>query len=75
MYAYIFPAQGGVTVFTVDISHCMKSCEQQPLLCRTTANVHPETRRSLIKQQLFSDSVNYNDSPVQALKQLKTQSL
>lgn len=37
---FIFPAQRGVTVFTVDVSNCMKSCEQQPLLRRTTANVH-----------------------------------
>lgn len=37
---FIFPTQCGVTVFTVDVSHCMKSCEQQPLLRRTTAHVH-----------------------------------
>lgn len=37
---FIFPAQRGVTVFTVDVGDCMKSCEQQPLLCRTTADVH-----------------------------------
>lgn len=43
---YIFPAQRGVAVFTVDIGHGMKSCEQQPLLCRATANIHPETTQS-----------------------------
>lgn len=37
---FVFPAQRGVTVFTVDVSHGMKACEQQPLLCRTAANVH-----------------------------------
>lgn len=37
---FIFPAQRSVAVFTVDIGHGVKSCEQQPLLRRTTANVH-----------------------------------
>lgn len=36
----IFPAQCGVTVFTVDVSYCVKSREQQPLLRRTAADVH-----------------------------------
>lgn len=37
---FIFPAQSGVTVFTVDVGNCVKSCKQQPLLRRTTADVH-----------------------------------
>lgn len=37
---FIFPPQRGVTVFTVDVGNCVKSCEQQPLLSRTTADVH-----------------------------------
>lgn len=37
---FIFPAQCGVAVFTVDVSYCVKSCEQQSLLCRAAANVH-----------------------------------
>lgn len=37
---FIFPAQCGVTVFTVDVGDCVKSREQQPLLRRTAANVH-----------------------------------
>lgn len=36
---FIFPAQCGVTVFTVDVGHSVQPCEQQPLLCGTTANV------------------------------------
>lgn len=36
---YIFPTQGGVTVFTVDVGHCVKSCKQKSLLGRTTADV------------------------------------
>lgn len=54
--AYVFPAQRGVTVFTVDVGHCVKSREQQPLLRRTAADVDPETTRSVVKQQPFSDS-------------------
>ena len=62
--AYIFPAQCGVTVFTVDVSHGVKPCQQQPLLCRTTAHVDPETKCSAIKQQLFTESqrTSLNDS-------------
>lgn len=37
---FIFPAQCGVTVFTVDVGHRVKSREQQPLLCGSTADVH-----------------------------------
>lgn len=44
---YIFPAQCSVTVFTVDVGYCVQSREQQPLLCRTTADVHPESKQSL----------------------------
>lgn len=39
---YIFPAQCGVTVFTVDVGDSVKSCEQQPLLSGAAAHVHPE---------------------------------
>lgn len=37
---FIFPAKCGVTVFTVDVGYCVKAREQQPLLRRTTADVH-----------------------------------
>lgn len=37
---FIFPAQRGVTVFTVDVGDGVESCEQQPLLRRTAAHVH-----------------------------------
>lgn len=37
---FIFPAQCGVTVFTVDVGDSVKSREQQPLLRRTAADVH-----------------------------------
>lgn len=47
--AHIFPAQRGVAVFTVDVGHRVKSCEQQPLLSRTTADVHPEDKHSAVK--------------------------
>lgn len=36
---FIFPAQCGVTVFAVDVGHCVKSCQQQSLLSWTAANV------------------------------------
>ena len=64
VHAYIFPAQCSVTVFTVDVGHSMKSCEQQPLLRRTTADVHPETERSVVKQQLISDSQRWDNGRV-----------
>lgn len=48
-HTYIFPAQCGVTVFTVDVSYCVKSREQQPLLRRTAADVHPENRCSVVR--------------------------
>lgn len=37
---FIFPAQCGVTVFTVDVGYCVKSREQQSLFCRAAADVH-----------------------------------
>lgn len=37
---FIFPTQCGFAVFTVDVCHCVKACEQNPLLCRTTSHVH-----------------------------------
>lgn len=40
--AYVFPAKGGVAVLAIDVCHRMEPCEQQPLLGRATAHVHPE---------------------------------
>lgn len=37
---FIFPAECGVTVFTVDVGYCVKSREQQPLLRGATADIH-----------------------------------
>lgn len=36
----IFPTQRGFTVFTVDVSDSMKTCEENPLLSWPTAHVH-----------------------------------
>lgn len=40
-WTHVFPPQGGVTVFTVDVSDGVKPGEQQPLLCWAAAHVHP----------------------------------
>lgn len=40
-WTYVFPPQGGVTVFTVDIGDGVEPGEQQPLLCGAAAHVHP----------------------------------
>lgn len=39
---YIFPTQGGFTVFTVDVSHGVQTCEEYPLLRWPAADIHPE---------------------------------
>lgn len=49
---HIFPAQSGVAVFTVNVSHCMESCQQQPLLSGTTAHINPEIK-SRVTDQIF----------------------
>jgi len=57
---FIFPAQCGVAVFTVDVGNCVKSCEQQPLLRRTTANVHhgvEEVSSSLTALERLGDKI------------------
>lgn len=41
---YVFPAQGRLAVFTVDICYSMQACQQNSLFCRTTPNVHPERK-------------------------------
>lgn len=60
---YIFPAQRGVTVFTVDVSYRVKAREQQPLLCRTTADIHPENSCSLVTQKILYYSNGYSPLP------------
>lgn len=37
-----------MTVFTVDVGDCVKPREQQPLLCRTAANIHPENQNAVL---------------------------
>lgn len=41
---HIFPAQGGLAVFTVDVGNGVQPCEQDPLLSWATPHVHPETQ-------------------------------
>ncbi len=41
-HAYIFPAQCGVAILTVNISHSMKTGQQQPFFCWATTHIHPE---------------------------------
>ena len=48
---YIFPAQRGLAAFTVDVSHSMKTSQQDPLLCRTAANVHTATTPTVTTAQ------------------------
>lgn len=57
---FIFPAQRGVTVFTVDVGHGVKSCEQQPLLCGTTTHVDhrvEEVRSALAALKRLGDQI------------------
>lgn len=49
---YIFPAQSGVTVFTVNVGHCVESCKQQPLLSGTTTNINPESYSEFTDQAI-----------------------
>lgn len=41
-----------MTIFTVDISYCMQSCEQMPLLCRSTTDINSgKVQKEYVKQQ------------------------
>lgn len=42
---YIFPTQCCFAIFTVDVSHSMKTCQQHSLLCWSTTNIYPECMR------------------------------
>lgn len=47
---HVFPAQRGVAVFTVDVGDGVEAGQQQPLLCRAAAHVHPaENEQSFSK--------------------------
>lgn len=37
---FVFPAQGGLTAFTIYIGDCMQSGQQNPFFCRATTNVY-----------------------------------
>lgn len=54
-HAYIFPAQCGVAILAVNISHSMKTGQQQPFFCWATTHIHPEITKWQFNQ-LFLQS-------------------
>ena len=57
---YVFPAQGGFTVFTVDVCYCVQACEEDPLLGRAAADV--DTERSTARGKETGITVNPTES-------------